>query len=103
LPVSGETFSAPSAGHPALAGHFPGRPVVPGVVLLDEALRAIAAATGLAPRRIVSAKFLSPVLPGEALLVCHEILPAGLVRFDIWAGARRVAAGSLAMGGEPVA
>ena len=33
--------------HPAFAGHFPGTPILPGVVLLDSALQAIAAATGL--------------------------------------------------------
>lgn len=70
---------------------------MPGVVLLDEAAYAIAAATGLSVRQIISAKFLSPVLPGEALLIRHEILPTGSVRFELWAGTRRVAAGSLAM------
>ena len=35
----GVTFSIP-AGHPSLAGHFPGNPIVPGAVVLDHALRA---------------------------------------------------------------
>lgn len=62
------------AAHPAFAGHFPGRPIVPGVVLLDESLRAIAAhrgATGASsggtPIRIGAVKFLSIVGPGEPL------------------------------------
>ena len=29
------------ADHPALAGHFPGIPMLPGVLLLDETLRAL--------------------------------------------------------------
>ena len=34
--------SSSPAEHPALQGHFPGTPIVPGVLLLDEALRAAA-------------------------------------------------------------
>jgi 3-hydroxymyristoyl/3-hydroxydecanoyl-(acyl carrier protein) dehydratase len=60
-----------AADHPALAGHFPGQPIVPGVVLLDEALLALAQAHQLSLARldVVVAKFLSPVRPGEALAV----------------------------------
>lgn len=29
--------------HPCLPGHFPGRPVVPGVVVLDHVLQAVEA------------------------------------------------------------
>jgi 3-hydroxyacyl-[acyl-carrier-protein] dehydratase len=29
------------ADHPSLAGHFPGAPIVPGVVILDEILAAL--------------------------------------------------------------
>jgi len=54
------------AGHPSLPGHFPGRPVVPGVVLLDAVARAIEAMTGAAPRALPAVKFVAPLLPGEA-------------------------------------
>ena len=39
-----------SADHPALAGHFSGVPIVPGVLLLDETLRALEEDESLAPR-----------------------------------------------------
>ena len=38
---------APS--HPSLPGHFPGQPVVPGVVILDAVQQAIEAAVGALP------------------------------------------------------
>lgn len=84
-----------SPEHPALAGHFPGMPVVPGVVLLDEALQLIGAALGadLSACRIASVKFLSPVLPGQALAVLHEGGDGGAIRFTLMHGERKVASG----------
>ncbi|WP_223247369.1 hypothetical protein [Sulfuriferula sp. AH1] len=53
------------ADHPAFAGHFPGMPILPGVVLLDIALQAIADANSIAldSCEIGSVKFLSPAAP----------------------------------------
>ena len=83
--------------HPAFAGHFPGTPILPGVVLLDTALQAIAAASGLVLDRceISSVKFLSPANPGDALEIQHEIATSGTIRFDIVAGTRKIASGSI--------
>ncbi len=58
-------FSIPS-GHPSLPGHFPGRPIVPGVLLLERVLEAIEATHGpLGPLRLPQVKFAQPLLPGE--------------------------------------
>lgn len=68
-------FDAPlplAADHPALAGHFPGHPIYPGVVLLDAAIGAIEAHTGAAVCGLPVAKFLVPVRPGMALLLHAE-------------------------------
>ena len=53
--------------HACLPGHFPGRPVVPGVVVLDQVYAAIEAARGapLAACRLPQVEFLQPLLPGE--------------------------------------
>ena len=53
------------ATHPALAGHFPGRPVVPGVVLIDRICAALHSVAGGRLARIGVVKFLAPLLPGE--------------------------------------
>ena len=65
-----------AADHPSLPGHFPGRPLVPGVVLLDRVFDAIdaghsgpAPAPSAGPLRLPQVKFLQPLLPDEAARV----------------------------------
>ena len=86
-----------SANHPALAGHFPGVPILPGVLLLDETLRALEEDESLAVTRwrIGRAKFLEPVRPGETLLLEYERLTNGSVRFMVSSAGHAVAEGML--------
>jgi len=88
------------ADHPAFAGHFPGTPILPGVLLLDTALHAIAAATGITLDicEISSVKFLSPAGPGDELMIRHVLSANGTIRLDIVAGERKIASGSIVPG-----
>ncbi|MEO8810119.1 MAG: hydroxymyristoyl-ACP dehydratase [Rhodanobacter sp.] len=53
------------AGHPALPGHFPGQPLVPGVLMLEQVALALRDWRGQRLSRVVEAKFVAPLLPGE--------------------------------------
>ena len=65
-------FSIPH-DHPSLPGHFPGRPIVPGVVLLERVLEAIELTHApLAALRLPQVKFMQPLLPGELAQVVLE-------------------------------
>jgi|SRR5271154_441306 len=85
------------ADHPAFAGHFPGFPVLPGAVLIDEALQVIQRQRGidLTEWQIASAKFQGTVRPGDALCLEHDSPKSGLIRFAIRVANRTVASGSL--------
>lgn len=78
--------------HPAFAGHFPGRPIVPGVVLLDRTQRVIESQTGLRLAGLPSVKFLSPAAPADAPELDYEVAEK-VVRFEIRCDARVIANG----------
>ena len=82
------------ADHPALPGHFPGRPVVPGVVLLDAVAAALERWRGQRIAGLPLVKFLQPLLPDEdAELVLDD--DGKSIHFTIVRGATTIAAGSL--------
>jgi 3-hydroxymyristoyl/3-hydroxydecanoyl-(acyl carrier protein) dehydratase len=57
--------------HPTAAGHFPGNPIIPGALLLDTVLHAIAGgSTGHCAIRAV--KFLRPVRPGDTIRIAWQ-------------------------------
>lgn len=90
--------------HPALPGHFPGRPIVPGVVILDRVLDAIEAAHGpLGALRLPQVKFLRPLLPGQAARIAIEEIaspgpgaPASRWRFRVECEGQLLASGEVA-------
>jgi 3-hydroxymyristoyl/3-hydroxydecanoyl-(acyl carrier protein) dehydratase len=64
-------FSIPCA-HPALPGHFPGHPIVPGVLLLDYVLTGVTAALNRPVTVLQKVKFVAPLLPDELATVACE-------------------------------
>lgn len=83
------------ADHPCTEGHFPGNPIVPAAVLLDEILRAIERTNGCGPGvwTVAGAKFLHPVRPGDALDLSIAASNNGEVRFACSANGRSVVMG----------
>lgn len=85
--------------HPGLSGHFPGQPVVPGVVILDAVQQAIEAEAGaLPPLRLPQVKFAQPLLPGEAAQILLESPVPGRWRFRVLRGEALLASGEMAAG-----
>jgi len=58
-----------AADHPSLAGHFPGQPLVPGVILLEQVALALRAWRGQRLTRVLEAKFMQPLLPAQRALL----------------------------------
>jgi 3-hydroxyacyl-[acyl-carrier-protein] dehydratase len=83
--------------HPCLPGHFPGQPVVPGVVVLDRVFSAIEAAieataqtqnAALPPHvRLPQVKFVQPLLPGQPARIELDAIPAAATSIEDALGA----------------
>ena len=92
--MSGTPLAVP-ADHPAYAGHFPGRPILPAVVMLAEALAAITARTGkpASAWTLQQAKFVRTVEPGQSMLLACDAADDGGQRFEIRVAGEMVASG----------
>jgi 3-hydroxyacyl-[acyl-carrier-protein] dehydratase len=109
--ISAETKTSFAADDPIFAGHFPGNPLVPGVILTEALAQTagIAVASGYVdvpkPLFLLSAirsmKFLRAVRPGEQVDLRAERLAQvdGLVQFKVEASVNgvRVAEGQLVL------
>ncbi|MET0183624.1 MAG: hypothetical protein ABW199_12140 [Caulobacterales bacterium] len=69
-----------SGDHPALPGHFPGHPIVPGVVILQHLIdQAEAKQPGLSISGVKKLKFVRALGPGDNFTVeCGEPKNGGL-------------------------
>jgi len=93
------------ADHPSLPGHFPGAPLVPAVVILDEVLEALIEwhqnfkLTG-----IRTVKFLSPLKPEHPFTICLSADEArtGEVNFCCRTGDRVIVEGRLEVAWEAI-
>jgi len=83
--------------HPALPGHFPGNPLVPGVVLLTKVIDA--AERLYEGRRQVrgmpAVKFLAPVRPDRAVMLSLTLVSADLLKFECRTEETLIATGSI--------
>ncbi len=74
-------------GHEIFRGHFPGRPVVPGVMTLMMTRRCAERARGLGKTRIASvkdAKYVAPIVPdGDDVVVSLTVDDELNVRADV--------------------
>ena len=83
------------AAHPSFAGHFPGRPIVAGVLLLEAAADALRAWRGLSVRQVVDAKFLAPLLPDEDAELSLTAIDEHRFRFTVRRGDATLLRGTL--------
>lgn len=83
--------------HPALAGHFPGNPLVPGVLLLSELLDILEQEAGVdrGPVMLTSVKFMRLLRPGEPFTVRWHLLPQEHIAFAVVRGEETIAAGTV--------
>jgi 3-hydroxymyristoyl/3-hydroxydecanoyl-(acyl carrier protein) dehydratase len=103
--VSFEVRRVIAKEHPAIAGHFPGNPVVPGVLILDEVLEAARQWRGrVRLKGVVSVKFTAPLKPGDAFSIELHEDGHSHIDFECRLDGTRLAFGRLAVepdAGEP--
>jgi 3-hydroxymyristoyl/3-hydroxydecanoyl-(acyl carrier protein) dehydratase len=94
--VTFEVHRVIAKDHPALAGHFPGNPIVPGVLILDEVLQVAEQWRGkLRLKSVISVKFIFPLKPGVAFSIKLHEEDRSRIAFECWLDGTALASGRL--------
>ncbi|MEO8459607.1 MAG: hypothetical protein ABI451_03685 [Dokdonella sp.] len=78
--------------HPSIAGHFPGDPIVPGVILIDHIAALLERNACGSLRRLGAIKFVAPLRPGE-IAVANVRIDGARVRFRVARGEQAIMSG----------
>ena len=89
--------AAISADHPSLAGHFPGNPIVPGVVLLQHVCRAVVATHGRRIAAVPVVRFHELLQPAEPVDIVLDAPRGNRIAFRVCRGEALIASGTLEM------
>lgn len=84
-----------AVNHPCGTGHFPGNPIIPGALLLDEVLTCIATDLGIDSSSwgVKSAKFPQPARPGDTVHINYTQTANGEIRFECTVSDSKVMSG----------
>lgn len=84
--------------HPALAGHFPGHPIVPGVVILDRVIAALQAFVALPVHATAfpQIKFIAPLAPAQPFNIDFQRKGEGLAAFTVSTAGGAIVTGTVA-------
>jgi 3-hydroxymyristoyl/3-hydroxydecanoyl-(acyl carrier protein) dehydratase len=85
------------ADEPAVNGHFPGNPVVPGAVLLREVIRIVFPNDTVLCYEIRSARFFHPVRPGDRLTMRWDTQADGAIAFTGAREEHRIVSGTISL------
>lgn len=88
--------------HACFAGHFPGQPILPGVLLLERvmAFAQVQLPGALKNFSLLNVKFLAPVLPGAQLTMQITASQPGDYKFAVLLLGTQGAADTLACSGQ---
>jgi 3-hydroxyacyl-[acyl-carrier-protein] dehydratase len=84
------------ADHASLPGHFPGDPIVPGVVILERVADELKSWCGMRLVQVVEAKFVAPLLPDQRAELTLSESGASRFRFVVSLDGRVLVRGVIA-------